>query len=249
MRSGNLSLAVLIHGQKGSMEAREYVSPQDRHTYIEGREGSNFTLRIRNGSSRRVLAVISVDGLSVLDGKPAGIKSGGFILDPYGSIEVPGWMLNSQEAAKFFFAGRTEKGDASYVAQIGGDTANKGVIGVIFLGEVPSIPDIRDFRERSVMFSAPRGSVLRASAASASPSSPDMQVGAQSLGAGFGEASEFRTRQGDFRRGSEMVRILLHYDDARGLKRRGIDVSKPLAQPSAFPADERGCTPPPGWGS
>jgi hypothetical protein len=247
MLSGSMSLAVVIHGPKGAHEAREYLSPVDHDTYVEGREGSSFTLRIRNGSHRRVLAVPSVDGLSVLDGKPAGSSSPGYVLDPWQTLEVVGWKVDGDTAARFFFAGSSPESDGSYVAAIGGDIANKGVIGAIFFAEERSERPMPVFRGRQ------RGSMLMASSASVSkgvmrsmPLSAEAQ--SQTLGAGFGEATGFRTRTVSFRRGSRIAGVSLRYDDARGLKRRGIDVSRPSSgRPSAFPADDRGCAPPPGW--
>lgn len=245
MHSGNLSLAVVIHGQNGAHEAREYVSPSDHGTYIEGREGSNFTLRIRNGSARRVLAVPSVDGLSVLDGKPAGSGSPGFIIEAHSTLDVPGWMVDRETAAKFFFAGSSNGEDESYVSRIGGDAANKGVIGVMVFEERVPHPVLSHHQSRFGMASNTLGGVLRAS--SATLSTPEPEAESQSLGAGFGEATGFSTRAASFNRGSRIATLLVHYDDARGLKRRGIDVSRPVARPSAFPADLAGCTPPPGW--
>lgn len=249
MHSGTMSLAVIIHGQNSAHDAREYVSPMDHQTYIEGREGSNFTLRIRNGSSRRVLAVPSVDGLSVIDGKPASSESSGFILEAYASLDVPGWMVDRQNAAKFFFASSSETVDVSYVAQMGGDTANKGVIGVMVFEEKRPRPSFRlpeasfglsPSASKGMLRSAPMG-------AAAAPSSAPSFESAQSLGAGFGEATGFATRSARFERGGRVATLLIHYDDARGLKRRGIDVSRPVVRPSAFPGDDAGCTPPPGW--
>lgn len=250
MLNGNVSLTVVIHGQKSAHEAREYVSPVDHQTYVEGRQGSNFTLRIRNGTARRVLAVPSVDGLSVLDGKPASANSSGYILNPHQTLEIPGWKLDGETAAKFFFAGETEAGDESYVAQIGGDVANKGVIGVIVFDEKPSRPV---FRHPPAMMMASRGEgmkgVMRSapSSNSLSPSAAPEGATAQSLGAGFGESTGFATRTAQFDRGGRIATLLIHYDDARGLKRVGIDVSRPASRPSAFPADDVGCTPPAGW--
>lgn len=247
MHSDSMSLAVIIHGPKGAHEAREYVSPAEHATYVEGREGSNFTLRIKNGSHRRVLAVPAIDGLSVLDGKPAGSSSPGYVLNPLQTLDIVGWKVDGDTAAKFFFAGSSSQGDGSYVAQIGSDVANKGVIGVMFFAENRPAP----YPRSRAMFGSgmlSSQSVLRSAPLSASASEPQDEVVAQSLGAGFGDATEFRTQSVEFKRGTKLAQLLIHYDDARGLKRRGIDVSKPIAaRPSAFPADEMGCATPPGW--
>lgn len=250
MLSGNVSLTVLVHGRDDAAgtPAREYVSPVDRDTYIEGREGSNFSLRIHNRSHNRVLAIPSVDGLCVLDGKPAGAESRGFVMSPGQVLDVPGWMVDRETVARFVFSGTRDGEDTSYVAQMGGDTTHKGVLGVLVISE-KRLPRPRG---GDVMFTASASGALRSRplammSASRGPSVHE-DTASQSLGTGFGEASEFRTRAASFERGGILTRIDLYYDDARGLKRRGIDVSRPVSRrPSAFPALDGGCTPPPGW--
>jgi hypothetical protein len=262
MISGNVSLTVHVHGHESvptptdivdvastgaarglPRAAWEYVSPVDRNLYIEGRRGSNFSILVENRGSSRILAIPSVDGLSVMDGKPAGSQSGGFILEARSSIVVPGWMFDGATAARFFFAGDAGAGDRSYVNQIGADAANRGVIGLIVIEE-KELPR-RPFPDhgfamasRGMLRAAPPSSTLSASASAS----------AQSLGAGFGEATEFRTRAGAFRRGRVREPMALYYDDERGLKRRGIDARRPApVGPNPFPADGPGCPIPPGW--
>ena len=73
----------------------------------------------------------------------------------------------------------------------------------------------------------------------------------QSLGTGFGDATEFQTVQTSFVRGDMLARMIVYYDNLQGLKSRGIDVSRMArkqrvsATPQAFPGDN--CQPPVGW--
>lgn len=74
----------------------------------------------------------------------------------------------------------------------------------------------------------------------------------QTLGTGFGEATEFETTSVSFNRGELVAQMVLYYDDSRGLRARGIvlDRRQPRrvdVEPQAFPAMSTGCTPPPGW--
>lgn len=101
------------------------VVDSDNNIYIEGRRGSEFELFFNNNSSKRVIVVPSVDGLSVLDGKPASDHSKGFVLGPWGSVIVPGWILDNNSAAKFVFEAQQQ----SYSEQSGYGTTNVGVIG------------------------------------------------------------------------------------------------------------------------
>ena len=125
MTKGNYSFDVLINGSS----VKEYSGPNGL-TYIEGKKGSEFTLRIQNNSGRRILAVMTVDGLSVIDGKPASFNSQGYILDPWSSIKVPGWRLDDKEVAKFYFDASSD----SYAAKIGKGN-NVGVIGCAIFEE------------------------------------------------------------------------------------------------------------------
>jgi hypothetical protein len=81
------------------------------------------------------MAVVSVDGICVIDGKPASYESNGFLIPAQGTTSVPGWMLNREQAAEFVFGSKKH----SYAAESGSDTSNVGVIGVAwFLKKSPS---------------------------------------------------------------------------------------------------------------
>lgn len=219
---------VLIEDGQDKHEAREYVSPLNHLTYVEGLEGVKFTLRITNDTLGRILAIPSVDGLSILDGKSAGTRSSGYIIDACDFIDIPGWTVDKSTVARFVFSGSRDAFDQSYVAQIGGEVENKGVIGaIIFTEDAP----------KDVLFSK---SILY-------DKSPEDRSLSQSLGTGFGEAATFETRTVDFKRGERIATLLIHYDDVAGLKRYGIEVARSSIVPNAFPSDDVGCTPPPNW--
>lgn len=95
-------------------------------TYIEGRKGSEYAIRVKNNTYGRICAVVSVDGLNILTGKPAASTDPGFVLNNYEEITIPGWKLDSKEAAKFTFSAE----DGSYSVQAGQGDTNLGVIGV-----------------------------------------------------------------------------------------------------------------------
>jgi hypothetical protein len=123
---------------------KEYEG-RDGNVYIEGRRGSEFTLKFKNNTSSRVLAVISVDGLSVTDGKPAGKHSDGYVCGAWQTIEIPGWKLNSNKVAKFEFQPQGDRKPKTYVEELAAegfdvDTGNQGVIGVMVFQEVVVIP-------------------------------------------------------------------------------------------------------------
>jgi hypothetical protein len=114
----------------GNRPVTEYIHNNDR--FIEGRNGSEFSLRIKNPFTySRVMAVISVDGLSILDGEPASDKSTGYLIYGNQSVDIGGWRISDSEIRKFFFT----KVGGSYNAKSGGDTSNVGVIAIKFFAE------------------------------------------------------------------------------------------------------------------
>lgn len=301
----NIELRVLVKGKP----VTEF--PHMGQVYIEGRDGSNFEIEVKNNNHFRVEAVISVDGLSVIDGKDAGPNSSGYLIDARSSISIPGWKLTEEQVAAFQFAGK--KG--SYVAQATGSDRNTGVIGVLAFAEKARayVPNQWTTTNYAIPFSAgtpfygspttggwvgvgstaaddltrsatikgmalgaaPGGAALggampqnmasvnmvataslsSASASiAASPGVPvqevDHSVVEQTLGTAFGKAQDFATTVVQFERGDMHAMIVLYYDDATGLRKRGIDVSKRARaktneRANAFPG--MNCAPPPGW--
>lgn len=100
-------------------------------TYLLGRRGDRYVLRIHNHSARRAEAVVSIDGLDAIDGKPADYAhKRGYLVPAWGSVDVDGWRLSNREAAAFRFGSVAD----SYAAQTG-RPRNVGVIGVAVFPE------------------------------------------------------------------------------------------------------------------
>lgn len=282
--------------------------------FIEGREGSNFEIEVENTNDFRVEAIVTLDGLSVLDGKEGGPNSPGFLLEPRQRLVIPGWKVNQDTAAKFFFSGKGE----SYSTVMTGSARNNGVIGIMAYAErnrrpvtkttqvhqpawgvphggwVGSFPNgglvgatmpvtlnntrpfnaadtvgqgalattsfaatsFEDTTTVSVGYAGPERRTKSATRARFASPSVDVAIKDESfsvnnLGAGFGSATVFETETASFDRGDLLGVLVLYYDNARGLKQRGIQVGRPsrvkhTAQtPQAFPA--MNCTPPAGW--
>lgn len=119
----------LLVRPRGRTPADEYY--HNGAVWIEGREGNSYTIDVRNNTHLRALFIVSVDGLDVIEGQPAGPKSQGYVVGPRETISIPGWKLNNQEAAEFFFSRNRD----SYVNAIGGTTTNTGVIGAMVFSE------------------------------------------------------------------------------------------------------------------
>lgn len=142
MHSNNYSLEVLVNGRP----VQEYY--KDSKSFIEAREGTEYTLRFRNNSWKRVLAVFSVDGVEVLKGKAASQADNGYIVDAFYSIEIKGYRIDEETVAAFKFSSGTQ----SYAVVVGAEKTNpktgethqektdrnNGVIGVrVFEEDVP----------------------------------------------------------------------------------------------------------------
>lgn len=294
MDSNQCELRILVKGRPVTEFKHEGQS------FIEGREGSEFDIQVRNKTGQRVMAVISVDGLSITDGELAGPESSGYTINAYQTITIPGWKLAGNQAAKFVFGSRS----SSYVNASTGSAANCGVIGLMLWSEKqPEVKYINngylkgvrqtpwdyikgvnggDFSVQKNCHDTPYGGMMRGilsstgplmssgvsgsmgDIASASAASMDSGVtygatGASAttttlamnnLGTEFGQATEFNTTSTTFNRETAVATLALFYDDARGLKARGIVLAPPVqtratSTPNPFPA--AGCTPPKGW--
>ena len=110
-------------------------------SYAEAPVSGEYEVRLTNTSPKRRCAVLSVDGLNVIDGKDAGFDGSGYVLGGFQSVTVKGFLRSESECARFTFAAST----GSYTAQTGRGTKNTGVIGVAVFDE----------KEKPVLFQPP----------------------------------------------------------------------------------------------
>jgi hypothetical protein len=99
--------------------------------FVIGEEGRRYSIVLRNETSYRLEAVMSVDGLDVMDGQPASLGKRGYILQPHQRIVVEGWRRSMQSVAAFRFSSVRD----SYAERKHGDSRNVGVIGVAIFNE------------------------------------------------------------------------------------------------------------------
>ena len=98
--------------------------------WVAGTPGAKYSVSVANASGARVLAVMSVDGVNVLNGETAGIEQSGYVFNAYQRYDVNGWRKSNSEVAAFEFVASP----ASY-AERTGRPANVGVIGVALFKE------------------------------------------------------------------------------------------------------------------
>lgn len=58
-------------------------------SYVAGRPGDLYAVRLTNRSGGRVLVVLSVDGVNAVSGETASVGQTGYVLAPYQSAEIP----------------------------------------------------------------------------------------------------------------------------------------------------------------
>ncbi len=98
--------------------------------FVAGEPGDRYGLRVTNHTGRRVLVVLSVDGVNILTGETANYSQDGYVFDPYQSYEVTGWRKSTTQVAAFTFAPLPQ----SYAA-LTGRPADVGVIGMAVFNE------------------------------------------------------------------------------------------------------------------
>ena len=117
-------------GVKGTFgNLKNYQSSGRR--YVVGREGSRYSLVVKNLAKSRLEIVLSVDGLDVLDGKAASYRKRGYIVSPGQTLEVKGWRTSQDAVAAFKFSSVS----GSYSNLKGSGTRNVGVIGMAVFAE------------------------------------------------------------------------------------------------------------------
>ena len=102
--------------------------------WVAGRPGANYSIDITNRTGRRIMAVISVDGVNAITGKTASAApDDGYVFNPWQNWAITGWRKSDSQVAAFYFS----ESDASYASRTG-RPRDVGVIGVaLFRERVP----------------------------------------------------------------------------------------------------------------
>ena len=191
-------------------------------SWVAGRPGNRYAVRLTNRSGARVLVVLSIDGVNAVSGETAATGQTGYVLAPYQSTEITGWRKSLTESAAFYFTALPD----SYAARTDRPD-NVGVIGAAVFRERPREPE----------------SSIRAAPSAASPARESKAAGAardERLGTGHGEREYAPTTHTSFERASdrpnEVVRI--RYDSHDNLVALGVIRPRRAApaMPEPFPA-------------
>jgi hypothetical protein len=232
--------------------------------YIEARQGQEFRVRLRNNSSQRVLAVLSVDGVNAITGQTASFDQAGYVLEAYQSMDVDGWRKSNRQTAAFYF---THFSDA-YATRTN-RPSDLGVIGVAVFqersyysydSEQPYYHDEYDYRYRGKNVPPPqttRPAPSAAPSARSAESAPelarqeDKSFGAGApLGTGHGRREYSRSVNVAFDREDSVSEVTnIRYDSRQNLIAMGVIPSRGYYShgPRSFPREHssQGFTPDP----
>ena len=243
------------------------------YTYVAGRQGQRYNIRVFNHSAQRVEAVVTVDGRDAISGQPGDYRQNrGYVIDAYSSVLIKGFRTSWRDVAGFYF---TDIED-SYSARMG-SAQHVGVIGVAVFEEktqrhrkypvyVAPAPRKRGLgtgygHSRST---APQESEAAKSARMDAAESMDgdgapasrrgttrKPAPSQHIGTGFGSNEYSPASSTEFNRKSRRpnARLSIYYDDRENLIARGVIPQprrRPSPQPNPFPRNtDSGFAPPP----
>lgn len=216
---------------------------RDGRAYLLGTRGTRYQIVVSNLTSRRVEAVISVDGLDAIDGGPADyVHKNGYLLPAHGSITVEGFRTSLDRVATFRFSSVA----GSYAGRLG-QARDVGVIGVAFFPERMPIPipmaraaeptpvqspHAAPAQEESAA-SAPAPKRAASESASGGPLSDGVAAESKrrpGLGTEFGESRDSRVEEVAFERANQSTPAhvsTIRYNDRAGLLALGIHVDPP----------------------
>lgn len=175
--------------------------------YVPGNKGERYSLLFHNSGPRRVLAVVSIDGVNVVTGQNASVNQQGYVIQPGQTARIDGWRKSNQEVARFYFSSPSQ----SYAGRTGRNE-NIGIIGVAVFDEANYRPAPRVYSsQQERASSSQRGAVA------------DEVAAAPSLGTGHGEREYSYVNEIAFERARHPFQVFaVEYDTWRSLEERGI---------------------------
>jgi len=219
--------------------------------WIVGTPGHEYAIRVRNATGERILVVPSVDGVNAITGETATPDQSGYVLDPWGTVEIAGWRKSLSRTAAFYFTSIAD----SYAGRTGRPN-DVGVIGVAVFrerrpvawrGQRDRIADAADAAGHPAAQAPASPSPARAEAAGAMAKESLASAAPQEakredsrLGTGHGRSEHSQAQRVTFERAttSPEAVVAIRYDRHENLVARGILRSPHYAsrQPSPFPA-------------
>mgnify|MGYP001601137463 CR=1 FL=1 len=224
---------MIVNVKQSNVVSKQYV--HNSQVFVALEEFRVFQIELVNWWARR-LAVVSVDGINVIDGSDAGYAGTGYVLNPSQTLEIPGWLKSGEKAASF----TTVAVEQSYAVRTGRDASNVGVIGVaVFDEKVKPVFEPPWGRTRGVMRGSgqPIGDPYEINC---STSEGGQQVNStRGIGTGFGKEVDFRTTKTSFERATDRPACvqMIRYGTVDQLRKWGVPIDAPSPSPSAFPVE------------
>ncbi|RMH93444.1 hypothetical protein EBB59_05775 [Lysobacter pythonis] len=190
--------------------------PHRGERWVAGQPGHRYAVRLVNHTDRRVLVVLSVDGVNAVTGETAAPRQSGYVLAPRQSTEIEGWRKSMDEVAQFVFTRLPD----SYAARTGRPD-NVGVVGIAVFEERMARPP-----RPAPVAAAPAASAVmerEAGAVMEKEASAD-NLARQRVGTGHGEREWSPASRTDFIRASRAPAQIgqLRYDHRERLAAMGI---------------------------
>ena len=104
--------------------------------YVQGNVNERYTVRVTNPTANRVEAVVTIDGLDVIDGENGDLRKRGYVVPAYGDVRIEGFRTSQSDVATFRFSSVGE----SYAGRKG-KARNVGVIAVAIFEEHNAEPE------------------------------------------------------------------------------------------------------------
>lgn len=197
-------------------------------TYIAGKNGCPYTIRLENLTPQRIMVVLTVDGKNVIDGRPGSFDGQGYVLSPYQTTDIKGWRETDHKVAQFKFC---DPGD-SYAAQTGAPE-NIGVIGMAAFTEYVLRPSPTYIVPKLWSGDGLEGG-LEGSTMTCSVGQPRLRS-VQSIGTGYGKSVTSRVSHTNFQRASSTPdqTMVIRYNTAARLREMGVKFD--VGVPNPFP--------------
>ena len=125
-----VDVQIRVDGQAAPL----YWSPNgDQRHYFQAFAGRNYSLVLRNNTSRRIAVLLAVDGLNAVNGERTnfGANEAMYVLSPYESATIRGWRTSLDEVRRFVFVDERR----SYAERTGQANSDMGWLRVLAFRE------------------------------------------------------------------------------------------------------------------
>ncbi len=138
MNSSAIESRILVYEKSGnSLKPIKIYRDDQGRKWIESRPGTKFVIEVKNNDYNTYLAVVSVDGLNVINAEKAEMKPhNGYVLNSHQNIKINGWRTGLDAVREFVFTADKKQ---SYAHKLGAEEQNTGVIGLAFFKEKPKV--------------------------------------------------------------------------------------------------------------